>query len=122
MYISNLIDLCLLADLYNRPKRIIIYSAYIICFCFLPNLVLTKFLKISFIFELESELEPDSFFMTGPVRPVQKVDRSCPASNRPVYFGSQTGKNPARSNRESIRYSHKMIVITRFRYLCLGNL
>ncbi len=48
-------------------------------------------MKMSKIFvegegEGESELEPDGFFVSGPVRPASKFFRSGPVEIRPVDF------------------------------------
>ncbi len=40
-----------------------------------------------------SELEPVQNYQTGPVRPVQILDRSGPAGDRPVHKAFETGKN-----------------------------
>ena len=45
---------------------------------------------------LESELEPDGFLPSGPVRPDSKFVRSGLVKIRPVHFSPQTGKNPAK--------------------------
>jgi hypothetical protein len=46
--------------------------------------------------EIDTELEPDGFFRSGPVRPASKFVRSGPVEIRPVHFWPQTGKNPAK--------------------------
>ncbi len=71
--------------------------------CPAPSLSeIRNFCVIYSILSERAELEPDNFFVTGPVWPVQNSVRSGPTSNWPVDFRSQTGKNPARLGRQGM--------------------